>query len=71
MPVLQVSFVKLLSLVRTLWLTLELGGDYGNLFRYDKVRPAMSELKQAEMRILVVDDDRDFSSKSRPSFDAV
>lgn len=26
-PVLQVSFVKLLSLVRTLWLTLELGGD--------------------------------------------
>ena len=26
-PVLQVSFVKLLTLVRTLWLTLELGGD--------------------------------------------
>jgi hypothetical protein len=26
-PALQVSFVKLLSLVRTLWLTLELGGD--------------------------------------------
>lgn len=26
-PVLQVSFVKLLSLVRTLWLTLALGGD--------------------------------------------
>lgn len=26
-PVLQVSFVKLLSLVRSLWLTLELGGD--------------------------------------------
>ena len=27
MPVLQVSFVKLLELVRTLWLTLELGED--------------------------------------------
>ncbi len=26
-PALQVSFVKLLTLVRTLWLTLELGGD--------------------------------------------
>lgn len=26
-PVLQVSFVKLLTLVRTLWLTLDLGGD--------------------------------------------
>lgn len=32
MPVLQVSFVKLLSLVRTLWLTLELGGDYETCF---------------------------------------
>ncbi len=29
-PVLQVSFVKLLSLVRALWLTLELGGDLFN-----------------------------------------
>lgn len=26
-PVLQISFVKLLSLVRSLWLTLDLGGD--------------------------------------------